>query len=349
MAEALATGSALYYPYIHIRSLDHIKASLIYWDRVRRIVPDMLRHGEGRKYAYDDSYDAQLLADHGLLVCTDPVPYENQAADTFFKHITPHAGNFHIDPETARRLTANKRGIHIEKLGDQVLWRLQQMGLAHQIGEWVAMHEEVGALYMFCLASEMGQKMNAALLGDSSEDAEIGQSLLFEPSSPAEVSEHLLDVGISLPTPEALHDVPIKKVADFAQRRAGERLRFREEVEVIIETARSSSDPNQIADYLSTRKTEIAEAVDALRKTQDELLTGGVAGVAKITVPTSFASAAAIAHVSPIGAAILAAAGIGVMAIACYAETRGKLRQAKLSSPYHYLISVENDLGLRAV
>ena len=46
MAEALATGSALYYPYIHIRSLDHIKASLIYWDRVRRIVPDMLRHGD---------------------------------------------------------------------------------------------------------------------------------------------------------------------------------------------------------------------------------------------------------------------------------------------------------------
>ena len=55
------------------------------------------------------------------------------------------------------------------------------------------------------------------------------------------------------------------------------------------------------------------------------------------------------AHVSPVGAAILAAAGIAVMAIACFAETRGKLRQAKLSSPYHYLISVENDLDLRVV
>jgi hypothetical protein len=234
-------------------------------------------------------------------------------------------------------------------MGMEFLWRLEQLGLAHKFGDWVSMHDEVGAFYMFCLASEIGQKMNAALLGDSSEDAALGQSLLFEPTSPAEVSEHLLNVGISLPTPEALHNIPIEKIADFAHRRAGERLRFREEIERIIEAARSASDPNQLADHLGKRKIEIAEAVDALRKTHDELLTGGVVGVAKITVPTSFLSAAAIAHVSPVGAAILTAAGIGVMAIGCFAETRGKLRQAKLSSPYHYLTSIENDLGMRLV
>jgi hypothetical protein len=49
MAEALATGSALYYPYIHVRSLDHVKSALFYWDRVRRIVPDMMRGGRDRK------------------------------------------------------------------------------------------------------------------------------------------------------------------------------------------------------------------------------------------------------------------------------------------------------------
>ena len=48
----LATGSALYYPYIHVRCLDHVKAALVYWDRVRRIVPDMMRGGPDRKYAF---------------------------------------------------------------------------------------------------------------------------------------------------------------------------------------------------------------------------------------------------------------------------------------------------------
>jgi hypothetical protein len=309
----------------------------------------MMRDGRNKNHAFDDSDDARLLADHDLLVCTDPLPYENRAADKFFEHISPQAANFRIDIDAGRELARNKRGIHIEKIGMEFLWRLQQLGIAHKFGDWVSMHDEVGAFYMFCLASEMGQKINAPLLGDSAEEAALGKSLLFEPTSAAEVSEHLLNVGISLPTPEALHDVPTTKIADFAKNRAGERLRFRKEVDGIIEAARSASDPNQIADYLSMRKTEIAEAVDAVRKTQDELRTGGVVGTAKITVPTSFISAGAIAHVSPIGAGILAAAGIAVMAIACYAETRGKLRQAKLSSPYHYLISIENDLGMRVV
>jgi hypothetical protein len=100
---------------------------------------------------------------------------------------------------------------------------------------------------------------------------------------------------------------------------------------------------------LSKRKKQIAEAVNALRQTQDELLTGGITGFAKITVPTSFVSAGAIAQVSPVTASILTAAGIVIMAIACYAETRGKLRAAKLSSPYHYLVSAEKDLDLRMV
>ena len=117
MPDALATGSALYYPYIHIRSLDHVKASLIYWDRVRRIVPKMVREGQDGKYAFDDSYDARLLADRGLLVCTDPVPYENHAADKFFEHISPQAANFRIDLDTGRELARNKHGIHIEKMG----------------------------------------------------------------------------------------------------------------------------------------------------------------------------------------------------------------------------------------
>ena len=176
MLDALATGSALYYPYIHIRSLDHVKAALIYWDRVRRIVPNMMRGGQDRKYAFDDSYDAQLLADRGLLVCTDPVPYENRAADKFFEHIAPQAANFRIDLDAGRELARSKRGIHIEKIGWEFLGRLQQLGLAHKFGDWVSMHDEVGAFYMFCLASEMGQKMNAALMGDSSEDAALGNS-----------------------------------------------------------------------------------------------------------------------------------------------------------------------------
>src|SRR5207248_2605393 len=134
--------------------------------------------GRNKNHAFDDSDDARLLADHDLLVCTDPVPYESRAADKFFEHISPQAANFRIDIDAGRELARNKRGIHIEKIGMEFLWRLQQLGIAHKFGDWVSMHDEVGAFYMFCLASEIGQKINAPLLGDSAEEAALGQSLL---------------------------------------------------------------------------------------------------------------------------------------------------------------------------
>jgi len=116
--KSISTGTALYYPYIHPRNMDELKASLIYWDRVRRIVPHLLLEGG---YVYGDDEDARLLADQGLLVATPPEPYEEKAAERFFEHIEPKRAQFHIDINTARNFAQRHQGIHIEKLGYWVL------------------------------------------------------------------------------------------------------------------------------------------------------------------------------------------------------------------------------------
>jgi hypothetical protein len=184
-----------------------------------------------------DDADLKTLADHDLLVATRPEPYEDSAATRFFEHLQPHADRFRIDLETARSMASRNRGIHIEKLGYRVLGRLHSLGLAHQFGDWVTMHDEVGAFYMFCLASEMAEKMSAPLFTDSPTDAETGQALLFAPEAGQQVSEILLRLGIQLPSPEQLQDIPMEKVVEFADRRKSERLQFRSAVEGIV-TAR---------------------------------------------------------------------------------------------------------------
>jgi len=107
-------------------------------------VPGSVQNGD---YAFGDSKEAEQLVDEGLLVSTNPNTYENAASIKFFEHISPAQGRFQISLETARTYVQTNRGIHIEKIGDGVLLQLKQMGLAHQDGEWVGMHEEVGALY----------------------------------------------------------------------------------------------------------------------------------------------------------------------------------------------------------
>ena len=61
----MSTGTTLYYPFIHPRDLNCLKSSLLYWDRIRRIVPDSLRLGD--HVLYDDD-DGRLLTDRELLI-----------------------------------------------------------------------------------------------------------------------------------------------------------------------------------------------------------------------------------------------------------------------------------------
>ena len=50
----MSSGVSLYYPYIHILNEGWLKRSLLYWDQVRRIVPDGVRPDD-----YGDCYRAK--------------------------------------------------------------------------------------------------------------------------------------------------------------------------------------------------------------------------------------------------------------------------------------------------
>lgn len=337
-------GTTLYYPYIHPREAGHLKAALMYWDRVRRIVPDSVTHG---RRVMDDDADCQLLADSGLLLPTRPQQYEDAAAQRFFAHLEPKSTAFRVTPGLARQFAAENRGIHIEKIGWSALGKLQNLGLAHRFGDWVAMRDEVGAFYMFCLASEMSQRMSAPLMTDSSRGAKIGEALLFEPDGKCSSSETLVELGLSLPSPAELEHVPTRDIVKFSNTRAAERGQFRAAVEGILNVAREIEDPNAIDDYLSQQRVQMRSAVTNLRKCIDEIHAGTVGAAARITVPAGASAAIAILPISKTAAAILAAAGLTVGAISCYAETRGKLRTARTASPYHYLLSVSRRFGRR--
>lgn len=309
ISDAFSTGTALYYPYIHPRNLNQVKAALLFWDRVRRIVPDSLVQEHG---VIGDSADIKALVDHKLLITTGPAPYEENASERFLRHIEPRKSKFLISLDAARELVLRNKGIHEEKFGDELIYKLQGLGVAHRLGKWVGMRDEVGAFYMYCLAAEMGTRIKAPLLAASIDDSSLGKALLFEPDSSADVSEVLLEVGIRFPGPDALQHVPLRDIIQFAERRGTERQRFRQEVQGIINIARSKADANAIADYLESQKVMIREAVDALWATLDELGVGETNSYAKITIPAGIAAGLAALPFSTPAAAILSSTGFAL-------------------------------------
>lgn len=74
-------GISLYYPHIHIRNIDWLKCTLLYWDGIRRIVPDNFPSDE------EDETRQDILSaiKAGVLRRTDTSRYVERARDVFFE------------------------------------------------------------------------------------------------------------------------------------------------------------------------------------------------------------------------------------------------------------------------
>lgn len=81
MPQAWHSGHAFYYPYIQIQDLNWLKAALLYWDGVRRVMPpDAL---------VNDPPEIREAIAAGSLIDTSPAPYRQAASETFLKKFKP--------------------------------------------------------------------------------------------------------------------------------------------------------------------------------------------------------------------------------------------------------------------
>ena len=340
----MSTGTALYYPYIHPRDINCLKAALLYWDRIRRIVPDSLNH-DGQGLLGDDSDECKLLVNEQLLVATSPTVYEADAEKLFFSEFDKDNSDYVIDRDAAEEISQNGGVLHIQKLASSVVRELEDRGFAHKFGEWMSMHRDVAGLYMHCLASSIATSIKAPLLADSALQSVAGQALLFGGHGVERELPTLLNIGIQLPSALQMASVPIERVVRFSQNRVDERIAFRTAIEGIIKVAGDLTDPNQLSDYLATEKLNIKRVLVDMRQVIDEVYVGAVSTAVKISVPSAIGAATGYLAISPECAIVFGAVGLSISAISCFAETRGKLRQAKKAAPYHYLLSLGREFS----
>jgi hypothetical protein len=152
----MSFGVSLYHPYIHIFDVDWLKRSLLYWDRLRRIVPDGVQPS--------DSVDCAKAVEANLLVSTSPAPYLSESAQRFkakipalVDEIIRRGESFAVeDPEAAAR--DHERRIHLNKVESWLRSFLVDQQLAQVEGEWLVSHAEVPDWYMTCLATVMSEQ-----------------------------------------------------------------------------------------------------------------------------------------------------------------------------------------------
>lgn len=347
-----SAGVALYYPYIHISNLHWLKLSLLYFDSVRRIVPE--------NTVLKDSPQIRRIVDCGLLNATYPNRYATAASNKFKNSVISlwQQGNpkaLEVLNRASKAFIDNSistSSLHLEKMTDGLAWQLQSLGVARQTGDWLELDAQIAGAYMMCLASVMSRSINTPLITDNPYYKGFGEYLMFgktSSNSTKSLSSVLLKLGIQFPTYEALKSVSTDKIISFHEQYRDERQCFRETIETISNRVRYITDPHELTDFINDKKKEIESAIKDYEKTIFSLNIKALGSFLSISAPTAITSVAGIITgtiASPLAAGLLGGgialglaqwwAGVNLDHRAAVSDTSEKHRQ------WHYLLAMRD-------
>lgn len=345
---ARSFGRAIYYPFFSIQDVNWLKAALLYWDEISCIVP----HG------YTTTEPEELKPAGEFTLSLDPRPYTKRAEVVFRQSILPLVEQSDQTQGQAMLKSVadaigDRRGwVHANKMTQGLRGELEGRGiLQHGPDQRMFLDQGFDALYMTCLAKEMGIATSRPPLTDAKEYAACEALLQFGADPPAENLEadqaggpFLIQLGIALPSPQQLAHIPLETIVEHHRKRQDERRAFRRAVEAITAEVSEVTDPTALTDRLTDQKRAIETQVANYRKTLDEINDQAIASVLDISVPAWGMTA--------VGASVLAGTGVGVVlaglgltikVVKWWAKVRHDRREAVASCPWHYWMDTQRE------
>ncbi len=331
-------GTALYYPYIHVQNENWLKCALLYWDRIRRIVPNEL----------EDDALVNRYTKEGLLVDTNCLDYRDDAASLFKTHFLPVIeGDLRSSlADSSELLSELSMTVYNTKLCDALRSDLETKGFIERSGPWYRTVPLVGGYFMISLAAAMSEKINAPMITDTPAYQKASQYCLYGGTDQTESSDQtddlLLQLKLPFPCPDSLADVPVSEIVKFRQKYNDERMRFREAVEELKFAFSKLEDENARLDFLNEKKQKIATAVQDHSRALESSHINTVSSAFQVSAPTVVTSAAALLPFQgAVSATILMSAGIIISSMTWWTKIRQDKRQLVKDCPWHYLLPLE--------
>jgi len=364
---AVVASSALYYPYIDVRSERWLRSAILFWDEIRTIVPDSIRE----PYSSDT---ARALADSGVLV---PVKVASgmqeieDLTDSVLDYLTDPAaaplllgqeGRNPLQPEKLSPFLENLVRVHPEKLPYMLNGyfhsSLQQDG-------FYSVPKSFADFYMTLLATKLAGRLGLSLVTESTNadklaiavrqgrpfgttDPEFPQrrrhgyfdAFGHRRRLPGQVFPALL-LDITVQNIEIPREIPISELLKFKTSHREELATFRREITRLASEVPPDSSVEAASQALQDQyKNNVLPAIKSLRtslKAQgwDACLNGFLKASFFTAAPTS----AAILAGMPSSLALVAGVGVSVTASAVMLASQRE--RAKLDSPYSYLLAIE--------
>lgn len=330
----------LYYPSIELRNENWVKRSLLYWDRICRIVP------EG--YMPNDSDFIKTLKDNYLI--KDIRVSESQKINTaydFGKFLKKHnaAGlTFDIEDNDDHNYRLHKDKVYYK------LWDIfQKSGVTTIGGEWLTLPKEAIGYYMLFLANAIARSRRIVTGTDDQQCwcvtpyfTERGNfdEFVYNPEAEGLYCQLILDDIL----PSDVTNLTSADIIKFCNTRNDEKIFLREKINEVLSRLQSVTDREQIESDMSDLLNEIEHAKTEYKRSREFAHSGMPETALAVGVPV------ALTAISVAGANLYNPISLGASltlgAIAAIKDY-SKIKRERDKSYESYLVGISDTISRR--
>lgn len=280
--------SVLYFPSIEFADDGWVKAALICWDHVYRIVPP--------GYSPADSDEIRRAIDAGVvrnIAIDDDERSETLLAYTGFidaQHSLPHG----IESNSESHF------LHPEKIDERLYSRLEEQAKHVFADRRLELPAGLARGYMYFLSQSVARRRNLCRATDDrdswaissyfSEDGNFSDSV-YSPGA----AMHYSSLSIRDLVPTSVGSVPMKAIIDFTQTKKDEKHQFRSALHSLSERIASVQNHEQRDQVLADYCKSVEGTIEQLRRaTHDFLPDGQLYSLFVVGLPTSLTALGAL-------------------------------------------------------
>jgi hypothetical protein len=329
------SDSVLYYPSIEFQSDNWVKLSLLFWDKIYRIVPP--------SYTPCDSETVIEATRHGLI--------KNISVDDKDKKIAEKKFNeFYEDlsfiPAGLEMRPYHR--VHTDKIDNRLYPKLEKIAQKWYNENWLYPPAHVAKGYMFCLSKIVADRRNVSRATDDNdawtispyfaENGDFGEDL-YNPDAKSYYSALLIkDIF-----PANISEVSIEEIIKFLDEKRDLKAELRNEIFGFVSDLSECESVDFINETIADYKGEIESAKQELMKSAGFWNKDGLSFLLSIGIPLSNSVYKALAN--PSDPFSINDVGIGVItAIAAYLSNKYRRSSDRGNSYYSYLIDMDQRL-----
>jgi hypothetical protein len=328
---------ALYYPGAQFASVPWLKAALLYWEGVLRLVPD--------GYIPEDSDEVRELVAAGLVRNQSPTPFREMAGVRFEERLAVSRSRKGSAPEPAPSEGAQFETVFLTELDERLVKDLRSQKLLEIQGACARLPAEVARRYRCTLACVAGEELAVAPMTDGEPSDVAAQHVGRLRRLAAEAGALPVNgfawarLALPFPSPEVVASLSPERLVDIRQKYARQRRAFRELVQQRATAIFKLPSVEAIRSHLQDFANEIDEELKGQRHALRVTRAREAWALLGVSAPLSIGAALATLGAPPLVATVGGVGSIG-LGIVNWVLERDFSRQVHS----HYLLSLEATL-----